>query len=56
VASGAYFVQHHAVLIKHRAVGGSVASGEVSGAGRSAVVSVAAVGELVAEETDRPSW
>jgi hypothetical protein len=48
VASGAYFVQHHAVLIKRFAVGGSVASGEASGARRSAMAAIAAVGELVA--------
>ena len=48
VASGAYFVQQHAVLIKRGAAGVSSLSGEASGARRSAMVAIAAVGELVA--------
>jgi len=48
VASGAYFVQQHAVLIKRGAAGVSSLSGEASGARRSAMAAIAAVGELVA--------
>ena len=47
-ASGAYFVQQHAVLIKRGAAGVSSLSGEASGAGRLAMAAIAAVGELVA--------
>jgi hypothetical protein len=48
VASGAYFVQQHAVLIKRGAAGVSSLSGEASGAWRLAMAAIAAVGELVA--------
>ena len=48
VASGACFVQQHAVLIKRGAAGVSSLSGEASGAWRLAMAAIAAVGELVA--------
>lgn len=54
VASRADFMQQHAVLIKRGAAGGSAVSGEECGAGRSARLTTAAAGELVAGR-DRPA-